>query len=251
MKNRADESSPWNSLLAASSQEYDQLHQQGAHATGPHDVRTAEFSTQHANPAARRDLGRVAAQSLGETGRVPASELAARQDPTMASDGISREYLHQQSHGGGGTDTFGNLGIGSAAANTELIPIEAAVNGRADLRMRVVFRFRPGTLLLERVDLTVLRAADGHPIYEHAIAGQNRVYTREQYEGLQRLVGFATNVATLQQLTQLNLTSVWEVALVEWMAQNQHDRSQAQGPGSGPAPGSGSGGSQGSAMELD
>ncbi len=228
MENRADEASPWNSLLAAAERARDEEHGTGLHATGPFDDRTVEFSARHTNPAARRDLGRVAAQSLGESGRLPANDLAARQDPAMGDDGISREYLHQQSHGGGGQDAMPNLGIGSAAANTEMIPIEAEVNGRSDLRMRVTFLFRPNTQLIEVVEMTVVRAADRHPLLVHRIAGQQRTFTREQYQRLRALVGFAVNPDTLAAMTQLDLRSPWEAAWIQFLTEM---RSQSSTPG--------------------
>jgi hypothetical protein len=253
MKNRADEPTPANSLFAAANLEHDRLSQEGAHATGPHDLRSTEFSAERSNPAARRDLGSVAAQSLGETGRVPANELAARQDPAMANDGIHREYLHQQSHGGGGTDTMGNLGIGSAAANTEMIPIEAAVNGRRDLRMRVDFRFVPGTLLLERVDMAILQAGYPAPIFQRSIAGQQRLFTREQYEELQRFVGFATDATLLQEMRRLGLGDEREViaayALLE-MSRGQGAPGPS-GPSQGPSPDPSGPGSSGPGSPMD
>jgi hypothetical protein len=180
MANRTDANTGMNFLLAAAQPDLQAMSGIGSGYTGPVDEHASYFNPEHRNPANRSDLGRVMAQHAGLPGRLPATAAAEHISPGL----VAQEYLHRQGHGIGGMDVAANLGSGSARANTEMIPVEAAVAGRGDLVMAVTFEQQTGTVLIHRIRMQIYNQETGQLVFAHEVDGQSLVYTRAQYNEL-------------------------------------------------------------------
>mgnify|MGYP000256504333 CR=1 FL=1 len=125
-----------------------------------------------------------------------------------------------------------------------MIPIEAAINGRSDLRLGVLFAFHPGTQILAMVEMRIIRSADDAVFDRRRIDARQRFFTTEQYDVLRNWTRFVVDPDTLARLTQFNITDPRILAWIHFLTSFSSPDSSGFGGFGGPkGPDGDSGGS--------